>query len=98
MKTLASLILLIPLWAQDAPTPADSQSSAAAPAAAQDQSKPAPDAAAQPAPAAPAPAAPTAATDNWLQGSIQLGYRWIPNIDGSNAAYRSVVNLGEGPK
>lgn len=101
MKILASLILLIPLWAQDAPTPADSQSPAAAPAAAQDQSKPGPDAAAQPAPAAPAPAAapaPTAATDNWLQGSIQLGYRWIPNIDGSNAAYRSVVNLGEGPK
>ncbi len=111
MKTLASLILLIPLWAQDASPPADSQSSAAAPAAAQDQSKPAPDAAAQQAPAsqtqtaqapaAPAPAtppAPAAATDNWLQGSIQLGYRWIPNIDGSYDAYRSVINLGQGPK
>ncbi len=101
MKTLASLILLIPLWAQDAPPPADSQSSAAAPAAAQDQSKPAQDTAAQQAPAAQAPAippTPAPATDNWLQGSIQLGYRWIPNINGSFDTYRSVINLGQGPK
>lgn len=100
MKILASLVLLIPLWAQDASQPADPQSSAAAPAAAQDQSKPAQDAAQQ-APAAQAPAAPpspTAATDNWLQGSIQLGYRWIPNINGSFDTYRSVINLGQGPK
>ena len=101
MKTLACLIFLLPLWAQDAPTPADSQASGAAPAAAQDQSKPAPDAAAQQAPAAQAPAtppAPAAAGDNWLQGSIQLGYRWIPNINGSFDTYRSVINLGQGPK
>jgi len=111
MKTLASLLLLIPLWAQDASKPADSSSSAAA---AQDQATPAQDTASQQAPAsqtqtAPgpaaqataAPAAPppqAAAGDNWLQGSIQLGYRWIPNIDGSSATYRSVVNLGQGPK
>ena len=45
-----------------------------------------------------APAAQKPASDNWLQGSIQFGYRWIPNITGSNSTYRSVINLGEGPK
>jgi len=54
----------------------------------------------QPAPAAaaptPAPAAP--AGEGWLSGSIEAGYRWIPNIDGSRNTYRSVVNLGEGPR
>jgi hypothetical protein len=118
MKILASLIFLIPLWAQEPSPPADSTAQATAPAAqapaAQAPAAPAPAAqtpAAQPAASAPAaqsttaapasePAAapPPAAGENWLQGSIQLGYRWIPNINGSFDTYRSVVNLGEGPK
>lgn len=70
------------------------------PLAAQETAKPAPDAAKpadQSAPA-PAPAPPDASGDNWLQGSIEVGYRWIPGMDGNFNAYRSVVNLGEGPK
>ena len=47
----------------------------------------------------PADAPPQTSGDNWLQGSIELGYRWIPGgIDGNFDAYRSVVNLGQGPK
>jgi len=66
--------------------------------AAQDAPKPA-----EPATAAPtAPAAPAAtakpAGESWIEGSLEVGYRWIPNISGNFDAYRSVVNLGEGPK
>jgi hypothetical protein len=66
------------------------------PLAAQEAAKPAPDAAKPADQAAPPPPEPSG--DNWLQGSIEVGYRWIPNIDGNFNAYRSVVNLGEGPK
>lgn len=136
MKTLASLVILIPLWAQapvqpadsgqapaavsqdsaaqtsDAAKPSDPAAEPASPPAA--QATPAPATQATPAPAAqatsasaaqatPSPAAippPPAkpAGEDWLQGSIQLGYRWVPNIDGSFDTYRSVVNLGQGPK
>jgi hypothetical protein len=44
----------------------------------------------------PAPA--DAPADNVVSGSIELGYRFIPNISGSLNAYRSVVDLGEGPR
>jgi hypothetical protein len=33
-----------------------------------------------------------------LSGYIDLGYRWETGIYGSNATYRSVVDLGSGPK
>ena len=36
--------------------------------------------------------------EDWLSGSIELGYRWLPATNGSLPTYRSVVNLGEGPK
>jgi hypothetical protein len=101
MKTLASLLILIPLWAQDPTQPADAPQ--ASPAAAQPQA-PAATPQDQAAPAAsssgPSPAATPQkpAVEDWITGSIQLGYRWIPNIDGSFDTYRSVVNLGQGPK
>jgi len=60
------------------------------------QDKPA--ATSDPAPQKPAAEAPKPAGEEWLTGSIELGYRVIPNIDGSFNTYRSVVNLGEGPK
>jgi hypothetical protein len=66
------------------------------PLTAQEPAKPAPDAAKSADQAAPPPPEPSG--DNWLQGSIEVGYRWIPNMDGNFNAYRSVVNLGEGPK
>lgn len=33
-----------------------------------------------------------------VTGNLEFGYRFIPNIGGSLNTYRSVVNLGEGPK
>src|SRR5215469_1311815 len=56
--------------------------------------------------AAPAPAAaasqaaspvPKPAEPVWT-GSIDLGYRWRSEVGGSLATYRSIVNLGSGPK
>src|SRR6516164_3300860 len=41
---------------------------------------------------APQPAEPV------LTGSIDLGYRWRSNVGGSFNTYRSIVNLGSGPK
>jgi hypothetical protein len=67
------------------------------PALAQQPEQPAkPDAQAAAAPAkteSPAPAA----TEDWLTGSVDFGYRWVTDA-GNFQAYRSVVNLGEGPK
>src|ERR1700693_2665346 len=37
-------------------------------------------------------------TVQWLPGSIDLGYRWNTGVSGSLETYRSVVNLGSGPK
>jgi hypothetical protein len=50
-------------------------------------------------PAKPAPAASSVpSTESWLTGSIDLGYRWRSDVGGSYDAYRSIVNLGSGPK
>ena len=100
MKVLATLVMLIPLAAQEpakpAQDPAKPADQAPASASAQDAAKPADQT--QPPAAAAAPAAATTAGDNRLQGSLELGYRWVPNIGGNFDAYRSVVNLGAGPK
>lgn len=70
---------------------------------AQDQAKPADQApppagtqADQTAAATPAPA--PAPVDENFTGDIEFGWRIIPNISGSFNTYRSVVDLGEGPK
>ena len=70
---------------------------------AQDQNKAAPAApAAAPAPEAKKeetpPAPPPAAADLNFTGDIEFGERIIPNIGGNFNTYRSVVDLGEGPK
>ncbi len=33
-----------------------------------------------------------------MSGSIEVGYRWLGTLHGNENAYRSVVNLGEGPR
>jgi hypothetical protein len=43
-------------------------------------------------------ASPAPSTDQWLTGSVEFGYRWLTDIAGSLATYRSIINLGEGPK
>jgi hypothetical protein len=68
------------------PAPAKSSSAQSAPATADSSAKP--DAAASSVPA----------TEHWLTGSIDLGYRWRTDVGGSFDTYRSFVNLGSGPK
>jgi hypothetical protein len=57
------------------------------------------------APAAPAApkaeeqaASPAPSAGDWLTGSIDVGYRWVTGFQGSLAEYRSVVDLGAGPR
>jgi hypothetical protein len=52
----------------------------------------------KPAEPAPAAAAAAASSESWISGSIEAGYRWRTDVAGSLDAYRSVVDLGEGPK
>ena len=85
MRTLLAFLATVPLWAQ-APAAAPAQT----PAEAQAQ----PPATAQATPAEnPAPS-----TEQWLTGDLDLGYRWVTGPAGSVATYRSIINLGEGPK
>ncbi|MBI3693729.1 MAG: hypothetical protein HY238_02655, partial [Acidobacteria bacterium] len=55
--------------------------------------------AAQEPPAKQAEAVPPAAPEYQLTGSVDVGYRWVHlGKGGSEDIYRSLVNLGEGPK
>jgi hypothetical protein len=52
-----------------------------------------------PAAAAPGSAAsPVPADQEVFSGSIDLGYRWVTGVAGSFDTYRSIVDLGSGPK
>ncbi len=69
---------------------------------------PAPQAPATQAPPPPAPsttaavtseaASPVPSAEAWFNGSIDVGYTWRSDVGGSFDAYRSIVNLGSGPK
>ena len=99
MRLLTFFVLVAALAAQETkPTDqATAPAGAAAPAAA---AKPAdqttPPAAAAPTAATPAAATPANTGEGWLEGSVEIGYRWVPNITGNYDAYRSVVNFGPG--
>ncbi len=41
---------------------------------------------------------PVPTTEPVVTGSIDLGYRWRTDVAGSFDTYRSIINLGEGPK
>lgn len=41
---------------------------------------------------------PVPGTETWLTGYLDLGYRFRTDVGGSAATYRSIVNLGAGPK
>jgi hypothetical protein len=41
---------------------------------------------------------PVPSAESWLTGSIDVGYRWRTDVGGSFNTYRSIVNLGSGPK
>jgi hypothetical protein len=92
MKKLLFILGSLPLLAQQPPAPVP----AATPAPA---SAPAP--AAQPAPAASTTSdapSPAPSTEPVFTGWIDLGYRWDTGIGGSLDTYRSIINLGSGPK
>ena len=78
--------------AQSPAQPAAAAQSPAQPAAKADE--PAPRAKADEA-AAPSP---KPSTEEWFTGSVDFGYRWQANLSGDAGMYRSVVNLGQGPK
>ena len=50
-----------------------------------------------PQPAPDAAVSPTPSTEPWITGSVDFGYRFT-SICGDNDVYRSVVNLGQGPR
>jgi hypothetical protein len=84
MKFLPTLFAGVALLAQQAaPPPAATQETA--PKAEEKKEAPAAEA-----------AAPSA--EQWLSGSVEFGYRWRTDVAGNFNTYRSVVNLGEGPK
>ena len=49
-------------------------------------------------PTAAAEPSPIPAEPQGITGSIDFGYRWVTGVGGSLDTYRSVVNLGQGPK
>lgn len=105
MKVLLVILIGLPMLAQQpaappaptaTPVPATpAQSTAPAPATTPGQGTP-------PTPAAPAAASdaasPVPSTEPALTGWVDLGYRWQTGIGGSVDTYRSIINLGSGPK
>ena len=82
MRYLLALILIVPALAQQPDQPAKpADQAAAAPAQTEQKTE------------SPAPAA----SEDWLTGSVDFGYRWVSDA-GNFESYRSVVNLGQGPK
>jgi len=108
MRFLLAFLITVAAFAQPPAPPAKpsdkaavtpeakAEAVAAAPAKADDQAKP-------PEPATPAKAAekaasPAPSTEQWITGSFDFGYRWVGDVRGSLPTYRSIVNLGSGPK
>ena len=89
MKFLIAVATLLPLVAQDPPPPAAPKPEGAK----QAETKQADAKAADAKPAA----SPVPSGEAILSGSVDFGYRWLTNA-GSFSTYRSIVNLGEGPK
>jgi hypothetical protein len=83
MKPVLVIISLLPLMAQQPPASAPSKTDVKAEASQQTKTD-----AASPAPA----------DEPWLTGSVDFGYRWRTGVGGSFDTYRSIVNLGSGPK
>jgi hypothetical protein len=97
VRLLLTVVLFLPLAAQTPPVTAPAGTAPAPPAPA---TPPAPvatgaAAAAQDAKATPSPV-PVAEPD--ISGWIDFGYRWTSGVSGSLETYRSIVNLGAGPK
>ena len=93
---LSALLLVLGsvALAQQAP-PTEAKPTDTPPAVATTEAKPTEaktDAAAAPA------ASPVPSGEDWLSGFLDIGYRWRTGVAGSFETYRSIVNLGAGPK
>ena len=103
MRFLLAFLISIAAFAQppapakptDPPAKADEQ--ATGPAKADEQAKPV-EAAAAPAKADEKAASPAPSSEQWFTGSFDFGYRWVDDVRGNFPTYRSIVNLGSGPK
>ncbi len=104
MRILLALLILMPAWAQQdnsqAAKPDDK--TAQAPAAPKPDDKtaqtPPPADTQTPAKQDEKAATPVPSSEQWVSGNIDFGYRWVPGVGGNFQEYRSVVNLGEGPR
>ena len=100
MRMLPVLLMVAAAVAQQFGTQAsgvgDQGTPATTPAKADDQAKSAEQAA--PAKADEKAASPAPSTEEWFTGSFEVGYRWVTDVRGSFPTYRSIVNLGDGPK
>jgi hypothetical protein len=95
MRLLVCIVALLPIAAQTpvpAPVPGTTPPAPATPPAAKTETKT--DSAAAPK----SEASPVPVEASWVTGSIDIGYRWRTGVAGSFDAYRSIVNLGSGPK
>jgi hypothetical protein len=95
---LAFFVVPLALLGQQAePKPEPKPEQKPAEPAKTEEAKPKPEAA--PAEAASTEAAPPQpAGEAWFTGFVDVGYRWRTDVAGSFDTYRSIVNLGEGPK
>jgi len=98
MRFLLALTLLVPALAQqaDPPSKPDGQTAQApAQTPTKTDAPPAQEPAKAEAAAAPA-ASPAPSSEQWLTGSLDLGYRFVTGPYGNYPEYRSIVNLGQG--
>jgi len=95
MRAWPTLLILLPLAAQETAPVAKEAAPAIQEAPATTETK---SVTAETAPAAPEAAVSAATPEPGLTGSVDLGYRWRTGVGGSLDTYRSVVNLGGGPK
>ena len=96
MRMLLAFVLFLPLAAQT--PPAVPQPATPAPAATQAAPAATPATAATTSPNAKATPSPVPSVEENISGWIDVGYRWTTGVNGSPETYRSVVNLGAGPK
>src|SRR5689334_23570282 len=87
---MRKILLLIAAWPLAGQTPGANQ---APPAQAPVASAPA-----QTTGTAASQQSPAPQNENWLTGWVDAGYRWSTGPNGSLETYRSVVDLGAGPK
>jgi hypothetical protein len=96
MRFLPAFLIAVAGFAQQpAPQAKPAEKATETPAKADEQAKPVETAAAK---ADEKAASPDPSSEQWFTGSFDFGYRWVGDVRGSEATYRSIVNLGDGPK